>query len=58
MKFHLLSNQVNNEIQNYGKQEANYEASYNGEEKLKVSLLQEYVTGELSQERNTLPEDQ
>jgi len=49
---------MNNEIQNYGEQEANYEASHNGEEKLKVSLLQEYVTGELSQERNMLPEDQ
>jgi hypothetical protein len=56
--FRLLSNQVNNEVQNYGKQYANYEAGHNREEELKVSLLQEYVTRELSQERNPLPEDQ
>jgi len=49
---------MNDEVQNDGKRDANYEASHCRKEKLKVSFLHQYVTGELSQERNLLPEDQ
>ena len=45
-------------IHNNGKQDANYEASHNGKEKLKIPLLQGYVTGEFSQKWDPLPENQ
>jgi hypothetical protein len=49
---------VNDKVQNDGKQDANYEAGHYRKEKLKVSFLHQYVTGELSQEGDLLPEDQ
>ena len=49
---------MDDEVQNDGKQDANYEASRYRKEKLKVSFLHQYVTGELSQEGDLLPEDQ
>jgi len=49
---------MDDEVQDNSKQDANYEASHYRKEKLKVSLLHQYVAGELSQEGNLLPEDQ
>jgi hypothetical protein len=54
----ILSEEVNDKVQNDGKQDANYETGHYGKENLKVSFLQQYVTGELSQEGNLLPENQ
>jgi len=49
---------VDDKVQNDSKQDANYETSHDREEKLKVSFLHQYVTGELSQEGKPLPENQ
>jgi len=49
---------VDEKVHNNGKQDANYEASHNGKEKLKIPLLQEYVTEKFSQKGDPLPENQ
>jgi hypothetical protein len=53
-----LSEQSEEKVQNYGKNNADYDAGYYREEELKASLAYKYVTGELPQEGNSLPEKQ
>ena len=56
--WHLSSEQTKDKVQNDGEHNANYDACHYGEEELKAPLLQKYIAWELSQERNSLPEDQ
>ena len=56
--LHLSSEKAEDKIQNDGEHNANYDTGHYGEEELKAPLLQKYITRELSQEMNSLPEDQ
>ena len=53
-----LPKQAENKVQDDGEHNANYNAGYYRKEELKAPLLQKYIAGELSQERNPLPEEQ
>ena len=53
-----LPEQTNGKVQNYCEYNADYDARYYGKEELKAPLLQKYVAGEFSQERNSMPKDQ
>jgi len=55
---HLSFEQANDKIQNDGEHNTNYDAGHYGEEELQAPLLQKYIACDLSQERNSLPEDQ
>jgi hypothetical protein len=55
---HLSSEQTEDKIQNHGEHNANYDTGYYGEEEPKAPLLHKYIAWELSQERNSPPEDQ
>jgi hypothetical protein len=52
------SEQAEDKVQNDGKNNAYYDAGYYGEEELKVPLIYKYIAGKLSQEGNSLPEEQ
>jgi hypothetical protein len=52
------SEQAQHEVQKNGQHNANYDARHYGKEDPQASLLQEYVPGEFSQERYSLPEDE
>jgi hypothetical protein len=53
-----LSEQPKNKVQDNGKYNADCDAGYYGEEELKASPVHKYVAGKLSQEGNSLPEEQ
>jgi len=48
---------MDDQVHNNGEQNADYDGSCYGKEKLEVSFLHKYITGELPQEGNSLPED-
>ena len=52
------SEQPKDKVKDNGKNNAYYDAGYYGEEELKVALICKYIAGKLSQEGNSLPEEQ
>jgi hypothetical protein len=54
----LLSKQAENKVQDDSENNANYNAGYYREKELKAPLMHKYITRELSQEGNPLPEEQ
>jgi len=52
------SEQAEDKVKDNGKNNAYYDTGCYGEEELKVPLIQKYIAGKLSQEGNSLPEEQ
>jgi len=51
------SEQTEDKVKNDGKDNADYDTGYYGEEELKAPLLWKYIAGKLSQAGNSLPEN-
>jgi len=49
---------MEHQVQNDGKNDADYDTGYDREEELKTPFLHKYVAGEFSQERDSLPKYQ
>jgi hypothetical protein len=52
------SERPKNKVKNDGEHNTDNDAGYYGKEELEAPLIYKYIAGKLSQERNSLPEEQ